>query len=106
MMTRTQRAKQFLPFDAMKGLQEALRDREEHHSRVEKREITEEMREANSAVFLRMQKGDKVHLSYFRRFHEVHTEGSVTGIDIPDKYFILGEEKIFFEDVYDIVVTD
>lgn len=106
MMTRAQRAKQFLPFDAMKGLQEALRDREEHHSRVEKREITEEMREANSAVFLRMQKGDTVRLSYFRRFHEALAEGRVTSIDIPNKYFLLGEEKIFFEDVYDIAIMD
>ena len=29
MMMREQRAKQFMPFDAMKGLAEALRDREE-----------------------------------------------------------------------------
>ena len=42
MMTRQERAKQFAPFDAMKGLQEALRDREERHGRVSKREISEE----------------------------------------------------------------
>ena len=42
MMMREERAKQFAPFDAMKGLQEALRDREERHSRVEKLEISEE----------------------------------------------------------------
>lgn len=105
-MTRVQRAKQFLPFDAMKGLQEALREREEVHARVQKRDITEEMREANSAVFLRMQKGSKVRLCYFKHFHEVRTSGTVTGINIPYKYFLLGEEKIFFEDVYEIVCED
>ena len=41
-MTRQERAKQFMPFDAMKGLQEALRAREEQHARVEKRELSEE----------------------------------------------------------------
>ena len=41
-MTRAERAKLFAPFDAMKGLQEALRDREERHLRVEKHEISEE----------------------------------------------------------------
>ena len=42
MMMREERAKQFQPFDAMIGLQEALRDREERHSRVERHEISEE----------------------------------------------------------------
>ena len=42
MMTQAERAKQFAPFDAMKGLQEALRDREERHARVERHEISEE----------------------------------------------------------------
>ena len=41
-MTRQERAKQFMPFDAMKGLQEALRDREERHSRVERHGISDE----------------------------------------------------------------
>lgn len=41
-MTRQQRAKQFMPFDAMKGLKEALAEREERHSRVEKRELSED----------------------------------------------------------------
>lgn len=36
MITRKERAKQFMPFDAMKGLQEALRRQEEIFSRVEK----------------------------------------------------------------------
>ena len=41
-MTQSDRAKQFMPFDAMKGLKEALRDREERHSRVEKRDLSED----------------------------------------------------------------
>lgn len=40
MMTRKDRAKQFLPFDAMKGLHEAMRDKElelfgQAHTQVE-----------------------------------------------------------------------
>ena len=42
MMMREQRAKQFMPFDAMKGLAEALKDREERHSRVQKHGVSEE----------------------------------------------------------------
>ena len=106
MMTRVQRAKQFLPFDAMKGLQEALRETEEHHARVEKREITEEARERNSAVFLRLKKGNRARALYYGHFHERTQEDIVSYINIPYKYFLLGEEKIFFEDVYEIEIVD
>ena len=41
-MMRQERAKQFMPFDAMKGLQEALRDRAERHTRVERHDISDE----------------------------------------------------------------
>ena len=50
MLTREERAKLFAPFDAMKGLKEALRDREERHSRVARHEISEEQAEENSRV--------------------------------------------------------
>ena len=53
-MTRAERAKQFAPFDAMKGLQAALRDKEERHSRTEKREISDEVKERNSKVLRRL----------------------------------------------------
>ena len=46
-MTRQERAKQFMAFDAMKGLSEALRDREERHSRVDRHDISDEAIEAN-----------------------------------------------------------
>ena len=36
------RAAQFMPFDALKGLTEELRKREERHCRVEKTELSEE----------------------------------------------------------------
>ena len=42
-MTRADRAKQFLPFDALKGLHEELEAREEKMSRVPKHSMTEEL---------------------------------------------------------------
>ena len=41
-MNNVDRAKQFLAFDALSGLQQALREREIRHSRVEKVEISED----------------------------------------------------------------
>ena len=41
-MNKADRAAQFQPFDALKGLQEELRMREERRNRVAKKEVSEE----------------------------------------------------------------
>ncbi len=106
MMTRGERAKQFAPFDAMKGLQEALRDREERHCRVEKREISEETVERNSAVIGRLERGMKVEIFCYCAFHDVVKRGAVTGVDPVSRYLKLGDERVWFEDIYSIRITD
>lgn len=106
MMTREQRAKQFQPFDAMKGLQEALRDREERHSRTEKHDISEEAHLHNMNTILRLRKHMRVHVEYYCAFHDVERSGTVTELDTTFGFVRLGEEKIFFEDIYDIRILD
>ena len=106
MMTREERARQFMPFDAMKGLQEALRDREERHSRTERREISEELLEQNTRVMQRLKKGMTVTVLYYRAFHDVKRSGRVTDINNTYKYLKLEEEQIYFDDIYSITITD
>lgn len=106
MMTRKDRAKQFMPFDAMKGLQEALRDREERHSRVERHDISEEQQMQNSEAIKRLEKHSRVELDYYRAFHDIHAEGEVTEINIAYRYLKLDNEKICFEDIYRIKAID
>ena len=106
MMTREQRAKQFMPFDAMKGLQEALRDREERHSRVERHDISEEDQEENSIVLSKLINGMIVEINYYCHFHDVVRSGTVTGISYAYRFFKMDEEKIFFDDIYKITIID
>lgn len=105
-MTLQERAKQFQPFDAMKGLQEALRDREERHSRVERHDISDEAAERNSLVIAKLTKGVKVRLSYYHAFHDIVAEGRVNEVNICFKYIKVDGEKIFFDDIYEIGVVD
>lgn len=105
-MTREQRAKQFMPFDAMKGLQEALRDREERHSRVERHGISEEEQEALSNVINRLSKGDKIRISYYCHFHDVEKSGTVTAVNYAYRFLKVDEEKIGFDDIYMITAID
>ena len=65
MITRKERAKQFMPFDAMKGLQEALRKQEEINSRVEKHEVCEEQQAKLSELLSKLDKGMRIWLFYY-----------------------------------------
>ena len=105
-MTRQERAKQFMPFDAMKGLQEALRDREERHSRVERREISEEMMDKLSDAIGRLLPGMGVRIEYYKAFHDVENTGIITKVDLVYKYIMLGNEKIHFNDIYDLIIIE
>lgn len=102
MITRKERAKQFMPFDAMKGLTEALRRQEEIFTRVEKHEVCEDQQIKLSDMLTKTQKGMKIWLSYYKAFHDVETQGIVSKIDHAYKYMIVGEEKILFNDIYDM----
>lgn len=101
-MTRQERAKQFLPFDAMKGLQEALRIREERHTRVERRERLDEEFEELSIEIMRLCRGDRIKVLYYHAFHEVEKVGIVEKIDMVYRYIILAGDKIVFDDIYKI----
>ena len=105
-MTRRERAKQFLPFDAMKGLQEALRDREERHARVERHEIGEEEQAALNRALTALKKGDRVSVSCYSAFHDTRKEGIVTGLNPGAQYLLLNGEKILFENVYTLDILD
>ncbi len=95
-----------MAFDAMKGLSEALRDREERHSRVEKHDISDEAIEANSRVISVLTRGMRVRMEYYRAFHDIVGEGRITEVSIPFKFLKLDGEKVLFEDIYDIKIID
>ena len=68
-MNRADRAKQFQPFDALKGLQEELRSREERRTRVVKKEISEEREEQISAELAKIYKRSDVEITFYRGGH-------------------------------------
>lgn len=106
MMTRQERAKQFAPFDAMKGLGEALRDREERHSRVERHGISEEKAAENSRTVLKLQRGMTVCVSYYRAFHDTEIKGILSDVDLGLRRITVDGEQIWFDDIYTIGIID
>ena len=98
-MRREDRAKQFLPFDAMKGLYEALRRQEELSERVERVEPSEEDAAAISAILSRMRRGDRVSATYYREGHYPTISGVVTAFDEHRRTFALDGRQIAFDDL-------
>lgn len=58
MLSRMNRAKQFLPFDAVSGLQKALREKEIEY--VNKAELSEEQIEQISSILTMIKDGENI----------------------------------------------
>ena len=54
-----------MPFDALKGLKEALKAKEEKLTRVAKRELSEEQQENLSEVITQLEKGMLVKATFY-----------------------------------------
>lgn len=103
-MTRQERAKQFMPFDAMKGLKEALLKREEQHSRVEKRDLSDDEAEELSRTISKLVPRMIIEIECYKSCHDIIIRGAIEKIDIVYKYLIVNKEKIFFDDLYKIKI--
>ena len=104
-MKREDRAKQFLPFDAMKGLGEAMRRQEELAERRERIEQGEEDAAEVSAVLSRLSRGDRVNVTFFREGQYLTRSGVVTVFDEVKRMLRVGEEWIAFDDLFAIEIT-
>ena len=100
-MPRAMRAKQFAPFDALKGLQDALRLKEYQHEKILKGDMTEEKASELSRVLINLQKGDCVLLTYFEDGHEKTVEGALKLL-VEENMVQIEKKKISLDQVIDI----
>ena len=100
-MPRHMRAKQFAPFDALKGLQEALRMEEYKHERIEKGDLSQERIEEISNVISNLENGDLVEVEYFIDGYYKTNKGKVK-VDIIAQTLIFDNAKICFSDISEI----
>lgn len=91
--SRINRAKQFLPFDALKGFKEALKEKEVEYE--DKKELTEEALTELNDCFNKIEIGSKVRIKYYKngKYNEIRCE--ITNINyIKKKIQINGNESI------------
>lgn len=103
MGSRADRAKQFLPFDALKGFQEALREKEIEYE--EKKELSEESLMELEKQFNKIEKGSKIKIRCYKTTKYIDIKGIVTNIDYTKKKIQINEsENINMCDIINIIV--
>ena len=98
------RAKQFMPFSALRGLPEALALKE--RVIVPKIELSEEMSEELDRKMHLVKKGQIATIIYFHRDEYVKITGMVARIDPTSRLLQIVNTKISFEDILDISVRE
>lgn len=99
-MSREERAKQFMPFAALKGYPEALRRREK--VTVPRMELSEEYRETLDQKLRQVKKNDVITVVYFCQNEYLKVTGMVSRIDETARLLQIVSTKIAFADIADI----
>ena len=98
------RARQFLPFAALTGYYDLIRDRERTPQPFH--ELAEDEAEALSRKMTWVKKGTMVDICYYDRDAYVHRRGMVSRIDEVERAIWVVKERIPFDMILDIGAED
>ena len=93
-MPNSERAKQFAPFDALKGLQKALRLKEYEHDRGTKGDLDDETILKISEVLKTIKKNNQIYIKYFENGYYKDGNSTVKNIDVNKKTLSIEDKKI------------
>lgn len=99
-MSRENRAKQFMPFAALKGYEAALREKEKII--VEKIELSEEMKDELDRKIRDIHRNDMVKVVYFHDEEYLEITGLVSRLDADARILKVVNTKINFVDIYQL----
>ena len=94
------RARQFLPFDALKGFKEEIKERQK--IKVEKPVLSEEMAIELSYKLNQVKKGMIVKIVHYDNEEYIETFGMVSEFSEVFNYLKIVKKKILFENILDI----
>lgn len=100
MQNDLERARQFLPFDALKGFRESLEKTEFLFEN--KKTLSSDSEEELNNKFLSLDVGNRVFVKYYYQFEYIEAYGTVKKIDTIYKNLYLSNSKISFDDIIDI----
>lgn len=94
------RAKQFIPFDALKGFWKALQEKE--RIVVPKAEIPDDAAEAVDHMLHSISQDDMAAVTYYHNGEYVRATGIISKIDMQKKKLSIVNTEILFSDIYEI----
>ena len=101
-MWEVDRAKLFLPFDALKGLQESLRRVE--MIKEDKLILSDDLECDLNNKFNRLKIGDKVLIKYYYNLEYIESSGVLNKIDYNNKNIYLMNSVINVDDIVDMQI--
>ena len=101
-MSSANRAKQFMPFAALKGLPEALEKKEKII--LPKMELSEDYREELDRTFQQIHYRDMLTVVYFHDDNYIKITGMVSKIDTDAGYIQIVNTKIAFDDIAELIL--
>ena len=79
-----------------------MREREERRTRIEKKELSEERVDELSSMLAKIYKRMEVEVTFYCSGHYYNIKGVVVDKNDIYKYLVVGEGKIFYDDIYEI----
>jgi len=96
-MSNKDRAKQFLPFNSLKGYYDIIREKEKEIT--PRRELSDNDLEELSNKLNKIEKNMMVKLRYYDTDRYMDIEGIVSKIDFTYKFIVIVKTKISFNDI-------
>jgi len=100
----SKRAVQFMPFDALKGLKKALREKEVQ--KVSKIILSEDDLARLQITFTMVKLLEMVEIVYYHNYHYYKIMGVVSKIDLDYGIITIIDQEIKFEDIYDLTIME
>lgn len=99
-MSRIDRAKQFAPFSALKGLESAI-EKKRRSAGIRRTPSEREAQILNDRLS-RLSAGDRVYVMYYMRGGYIRRTVTVLDIDITRRAIVTDGEYIYLDDIYAI----
>ncbi len=101
-MIRGERARQFMPFDALTGFKEALKEKEKVH--ITRKELSDEVNEELSIKLNSINIGRIVEITYYDGNTYIKIRGTVNKIDKINRKIVIENINISFWDIIGIEI--
>lgn len=98
--SKEERARQFLPFNALTGYYRMILDRQRVSE--SKKELSEDETEALSEKIKSLRRHDLVSVTYYDKDAYITKTGMITDIDLTFQTLTVVKTKIAFQDIFDV----